>query len=650
MIKNNIKIIAIMIWLFFTLFPWQGWVENLSVFRFIVGLLVFIFPGALTFFYLSEDKNISARILLGGFVVSIFVMGLLGLFARLFQLNFLLIRWGFVLWGVAALFFFGPQKEKITWQFERFTWLDIGLLLVAAGSSIYFSSIANPPLIHDDAFSYNALLYYYQHAPVLDFNFSPALERLEIARFWIAYWPLVEAMISDLGKVDGLIVAGAYLPPALACLSFLGIYSLGRTLGFPRPVAGAAILAQGFSLMRLSKWDQPGNLFFQRLTEDKVVAAFVISIIFVMLVVEYLENPTTHKLMLSGIAALAMVFTHPVQFGMSCMIVGVYGLPSVFNKRIRVSYFSLIGVLIAILLVPYLFRFGGGEYSNSLSFSLSDVAINNDFGRLGRLQIIEGTQFYGIATSLMPGLPYEVSLLSAIVCLFFFWRYKFARYILSAFLVLGVSVFPYTGWIVGMFTTPFQLDRLTWLMPFGLAFAFLIWCGFEILQKIDLIRSRFPWVSSLYYLFVYTILVAALVWIRPVALENVESRNLNEVDVYNNYLRMAVFMNDLEVDQPIIVGGPDAVTNSIIPSITMKYEPLYFRVEVDSRRSQSWESLIGENDTPLEERFIRFRENRVEYLLLKGRPDWITDFSKTYPNNISLLNRDGRFSLYKITP
>jgi hypothetical protein len=339
----------------------------------VVGLFIFIIPGALTFLLIGSDKNISPRVLLGGFVISIFVIGLFGLFARLFHFNFLIIRWGFALWGVAVLVVFGFQKEKITWQFEKFTWLDIVLLLVSAGGAIYCASIAKPPLIHDDAFTYNALLYYYQHAPVLDFVFSPALTRMEIPRFWIAYWPLVEAMISDLARVDGLIVAGAYLPPVLACFSFLGIYSLGRTLGFPRAAAGAAVLAQGFSLMRLTQLGQPGNLFFQRLTEDKVVAAFVISLVLILLVAEYLESPAMRKLILVGVAALAMVFTHPVQFGMACMIIGVYGLPSLFKRNLRGSYFALIGVLALIVLIPFLFRFVGGEYTRTLSFSLADA-------------------------------------------------------------------------------------------------------------------------------------------------------------------------------------------------------------------------------------------------------------------------------------
>ena len=660
MLKNkiNLIIVSILAWLFFSLFPWQAWLESagflrsvLDVIRFTLGMLLYLVPGALTFLYVSEDKNLSPRVLLGGFVFSVFATGLVGVLARLFQLNFTFIRWSFALWGAIAILLFLLHDVKVTFRFEKFIWWEIVSLLLAAGGTIYFASLAQPPLIHDDAFTYNALLYYYQHASVLDFQFPASLDRLEIPRFWIAYWPLTEALISGLSKVDGLIVTGAYLPPALACFSFIGIYSLGRTLGLPRAAAGIAILAQGFSLMRLTKWNQPGNLFFQRLTEDKVAAAFFISLIFILLAVEYFEKPTVRKLILVGITALAMVFTHPVQFGMACMIVGVYGLPSLFNKDIRWKYVVLIGVLAAVVLIPYMFRFGGGEYSQTLSFSLEDVAENDEFARFGvrRVDIIEGTNFYGISHYLTRGLPYEVSLVAVVASLFFFWRHKHARYVLAAFLVLGVSMFPYTGWVVGMFTTPFQLWRLTWLMPFGLAFAFLAWAGFEIIQKIKFVEQRKQWIHPVYYLSVFAVMIALVGYVRPWAAGNLPSTNLDMVDIYSNYVSTAQLMNEMDVDAPIIVGGPDAATNSIIPSLTLKFVPLVFRVQSGGGQTQLWKPLMGDNLSP-PDRLARLRENNVEYLLLRGEPDWLIEFQKNYPKNISLVFKDRRFNLYKLMP
>jgi len=654
MSKNKLYFViaAILVWLFLSLFPWQAWFEGAAIPRFIFGLLLYLIPGSITFLYISEDKNFSPRALLGGFIVSIFVTGLLGVLARLLQLNFTFIRWGFSLWGAVIILLFFVQNVKVTFQSEKFTWWEIVSLLLATGGAIYFASLAQPPMIHDDAFTYNALLYYYQHASALNFQFPAALNRLEIPRFWIAYWPLVEAMISDLSKVDGLIVTGAYLPAALACFSFLGIYSLGRTLNLPRAAAGLAILAQGFSLMRLTKWNQPGNLFFQRLTEDKVAAAFVVSIILILLVVEYLEKPTARKLILVGMTALAMVFTHPIQFGMTCMIVGVYGLPTLLDKNVRWKYIAMIGVLAAVVLIPYTFRFGGGEYSQTLSFSLKDVAENDEFARLGvrRIDMIEGTQFYGISHYLTRGLPYEVSLIAVILSLFFFWRHKSARYILAAFLVLGVSMFPYTGWIVGTFTTPFQLWRLTWLMPFGLAFAFLAWTVFELTQKVKLVEQWKQWIQPAFYISISVALIALVVYVRPWSAGNLASTNIDLVDVYSNYVSTAKLMNEMEVvDSPIIIGAPDATVNTVIPSLTLKFVPLVFRVQTGGEQTKIWKSVVGDN-VPPEERLARLKANHVEYLLIRGEPAWLPEFREKNPDTVLLVFKDQRFSLYQLTP
>jgi len=550
-----------------------------------------------------------------------------------------------------VIFLFVARDVKVTFQFEKFTWWEVLSLLLAASGAVYFACLAKPPLIHDDAFTYNALLYYYQHASTLDFQFPVSLDRLEIPRFWIAYWPLVEALISDLSGVDGLLITGVYLPPALASLSFLGIYSLGRTLSLPRAAAGLAILGQGFSLMRLTKWNQPGNLFFQRLTEDKVAAAFVISLILTLLVVEYFEKPTARKLILVGIAALAMVFTHPIQFGMTCMIVGVYGLPTLLDKNVRWKYVALIIVLAAVVLIPYTFRFGGGEYSQTLSFSLEDVEENDEFARFGvrRIDIIEGTRFYGISHYLTRGLPYEVSVVAVALTLFFFWKNKSARYVLAAFLTLGVSMFPYTGWIVGMFTTPFQLWRLTWLMPFGLAFAFLVWAIFELTQKVKLAEQWKFWLQPAVYLAAFVAMIALIVYVRPWAAGNLPSNNLDMVDIYSNYVRVAERMNEMDVDAPVIIGAPDATINAIIPSLTLKYSPLVFRVQGGGEQTKVWKSLVADGISS-EDRLIRLRESNVEYLLIRGEPAWLPEFREMNPDVVSLVFKDQRLSLYKLAP
>lgn len=649
--RNFTIISSLILWVALIVLPWHSTLPGLDMLRVGISLLLFTFPGFLTFLYFSEGKQVTLVSVLGGFAVSIFITGILGVVARLFQLDFIFIRWVFLFLGVVVLTVYFVKKINLQWQFDKLIWWEALLLIICIGGGVYFMTIAQPPLIHDDAFTYNALLYYYQHAPALNFEFPDALNRLEIPRFWIAYWPLVEAMLSSFSGVDGLFLTGSLLPPFLAGLSFLSVYTFARTLGLSRLLAGAAVLAQGFSLLRLSRQNQPGNIFFQLLTEDKVVAAFILSLILLTLVGEYFKSPSHRKLLVIWIVAWAMAFTHPVQFGMTCMIAGVYGLPSLLTKGTRRDYFFVIGVLATVVVVPYLFRFGGGEYANSLSFSLEDVITNGELARFGvrRVDIIEGTQFYGISRYLTVGLPYEVGFVAALFSLLYFWKNNVARYVLSSFLVLGVAMLPYTGWIVGMFTSPFQLWRLTWQIPFGISFAFLLWVIFEVAQKFQFLNFIKNWLFPLYHVGVYVSLIGMLVYVHPWAMGNVEKSDTDVASFYTNYIRVAEQMNSLDVNNtPIILGGPDARTNSVLPSLTMKFEPMVFRVDIVNEKTKLWSSLVEEDITPIDVRFSLLKENRVEYLFLKGEPEWVVALMEIYPENVKFLFRDERYSLYQI--
>ncbi len=121
------------------------------------------------------------------------------------------------------------------------------------------------------------------------------------------------------------------------------------------------------------------------------------------------------------------------------------------------------------------------------------------------------------------------------------------------------------------------------------------------------------------------------------------------VDIYSNYVRVGERMNEMDVDMPIIIGAPDATVNGIIPSLTLKYDPLVFRVQGGGEQTKVWKSLVGDDVSP-EDRLVRLRENNVEYLLIRGEPVWLPQFREKYPDAFVLLFRDQRLSLYKLTP
>lgn len=653
MLKNNkILFFAItLFWVFLNFFSWQAWFSKFEAFRFLFAMLIYLSPGIFTFLLLSEDKTISLRLLLGGFAITLFVTGVFGVVARAFQLNFTFIMWAFALWGIIIFYLYFSKPVQIHFDFDKPIWWEAVFLVLTFSAVMYFASLVRQPVIHDDAFTYNALLFYYQYAPQINFEMPAALDNLEIPRFWLAFWPLAEAIMSELSAIDGLLIAGYYLPPLLAVLSFIGVYVLARTLGLSRVLACVAIIAQGFGLMRLTLASQSGRLFFSRMTEDKVVAAFVVALILLILVVEYLVNPNNRKLLLMWLVAWGMAFTHPVQFGMICMLIGVYGLPSLFKAETRGKYIIMIVLLAAIAIVPYFSRFVEGDNAQTLSFSLEEIEENDEYFRLrsNRVVIVEGTQFYGLDSYLISALPYRIGALSALISLFFFWRNKTARYVLAAFLILGMAYLPYTGWIIGMFTTPYQLWRLTWLTPLGIAFAFLVWVGIEFVYKIKWFESKKIWLNPLIYVSVFGMLFASIFYVRAWTSENLFTGNIDVHDFYTNYVRTAQKMNELEIEEnAIIIGAPDVTTHGIIPSLTLKYQPLVFRVESGGNNTQVWNSLIDEN-IETDVRLQRLQENNVRYLLVKGDLEWIQTLLEEYPESITFLFADQRLSLYKLT-
>ena len=642
---------ALVAWLSLTLLAWQAWMPGLTSVRFGLAVLLFVTPGALSLALLRDEQPVNWRkLLLGGVALSIFATGLLGAVARLLSLNFAFIRGGIVLWGAVMITTVFLTDTKIPIQVNKPARWEAMVLLVTAGMAVFIAWMAKPPLMHDDAFAYNALLYYFQHAPVLDFRLPEALNGLEIPRFWIAFWPLTEAVLSELAGVDGILVSGIYLPPVLALFSFLGVYSLGRGLGLNCAGASVAVLAQGMSLLRLTRLNQPGYQFFQLLTEDKMVAAFVLSPILILAAAEYLDLPRPRRLLLTGLIALAVAFIHPIMLGMIGLFIGVYGLPLLWSRSARGAFLLLMAVLLSVILIPYTLRFGSSEDPQKLSFSLDEVIANDDLGHFGirRVDYIAGTPFYGISYYLTRGLPYEVDFAAAALSLFLFSRNKLARFVLAACLALGFAMLPYTGWLLGSLTTPFMLWRLTWLTPFGMAFALFFQTGEQALTR-SLARSSGlspALLPPLAAVCACLALVSGILYVRPWATENL-GRSARDLEaIYVDYIDLGGAMNGMAVEGPLIVGGPNAITNSIIPSLTLRFTPLVFRVQTNGGGAVLWKSIFAE-DVPLPERYQRILSHDVEYLLIKGRLDWVQELVES--SRLELVYRNQRLSLYRLT-
>ncbi|HNC07270.1 MAG TPA: hypothetical protein PLX14_01115, partial [Anaerolineales bacterium] len=131
MLKNRTALIlSVALWLLLALAPWQNLLAGVEILRFAIGFIIYVFPGALTFLALSEDRDLSPKALLAGLLVAVFVTGLLGVTARFLQLNMTFIRGLYAVWGAAILLWMFLKNIKISWRVETMPWWEAILLFV----------------------------------------------------------------------------------------------------------------------------------------------------------------------------------------------------------------------------------------------------------------------------------------------------------------------------------------------------------------------------------------------------------------------------------------------------------------------------------------------------------------------------------------
>ncbi len=640
---------------FFWFYPWQFLFVNLNWFRFLIGISLFITPGLFIQQYFSENRILlRPSTITNGFAISILITGILGAIARLNAWGFDFVFTGLWLFGILGFF---SSTLKIHYQksngykiLRKDIWLSLALLVAIASTSLA-AKISIPSLIYEDDFTYNALLHYYQNSESYTFEFPPALDRMEIARFWIAFWPLVEAVLADLSMIDGLLITGIYIAPSLVALSILAIYSLGRTLEFSRHIALLAAVSQIASLIRLTQSDQAGILFFDKLPEDKVVAAFVIAPIAFRFGIEYLNKPNTQRLLLISSCLMAFAFTHPVMLGFSTLIIGLMGLFFQLQKKRVKSYINLLIVMVLILSIPLYIRMLEG--ADITAFTMTEAIETGSAYKLKseRLTVLTNELFYGISPRLTRGFPYELLLFAGVMGLFLIKSRKVAGFITAANIIMAISILPYTGWVIGYLSSPFQLWRLTWLMPFGISIAFLTETGIDILEKIPQLKILKPFLGKVVPFCFILVMFVGMIYLLPWAKGNLGfgGRKPGFELWYQDYIEIGQFLKNIENDGEIIVGGPDRPTNDIIPSLSQVVHIVSFRNERGGNTAPIWEAMMAEN-TSLEERINLFDEYDLKYLLIRGNPKWMLEMQISYPEKLMLHHENRKLRLFEYSP
>jgi hypothetical protein len=485
------------VWISLWTTPWQSWLAAWPWVRLIMSILMFAFPGALLLQLVSKQPPTRpSHHLTVGFAVSVALTSLLGLVAKVAHFPFQFITTSLLTLGGIGLLVLTLRAPAPRVNFEAKTQVKtLAAALPFLAAILLAGGLAVPPELDGDDYIYGGYITAYEYSESLNFDevfFGTG--HIGHIRFWLSGWPFVEAVIAKVSGLHTLQLIGVYLAPAFAALSMLAVFELGRAAGLSRGFAYLAAISQLVSLLFLGGRDQAGRIFFTRLTEDKVIAAFLLAPVLFRLVIDFLDDPEWPSLSLLIFGGLALSFAHPTILGVASAILATYGLIEliVFRKAKAVSMLFIVLVAIASMQFSLRFHpststgwqlFRGQDYGlGSLQQSESlqqDEDENDDWQDQSgwdprRIKVIYGTRFHGANPNLIWSLPFQVAIAGGVLALFQLRKSRAARYIVASLIVVGFAIIPYTGWILGLAITPYQLWRVPWLTPFGVSIAFLV--------------------------------------------------------------------------------------------------------------------------------------------------------------------------------
>lgn len=527
---GNPYLIAALIWViaWLILLPSSAWITAEPWIRLIVAAWMFLIPGCTVSILLMETRIGPLGHVLGGVAISIFIVGALSAVARFFHLPFTFIKTAFAASGLIGFVLLAALSVGMADLFRSrpipiasFVVL-LFLMTIAVGTAWG----GRMPL---DNIRYLAYLTTWQHSPALNFrDVFFGLPDVGQVRYWLAVFPMDEALLADMTGLHGLLLLGFYLEPMLVVLGILAAYYLYAVLFPSRLQAMAATLIHIMVLVLLKRSPQPGSFFFWNLNQDKAFAAFILWPIFFVATRHFLTSPTRRSALYLLMCGLSITFTHPIFLAYTVFIAGLSGVISLLVRK-EYRLLLVFSVLLAVIILPAAsLRLVGIPWVNQHIFGVSS-ALNNpavfDYESASESRGIDllvshmdGTPFYGFnptrlqffyndvpTNGFLAFLTWSflwVTILGFVWALFNFRKNDLAPLVAAASLLVLLGIIPYTGWLVGFFVSARMLWRIPWLYPIGLVSMLLItetWKflmgGIRVLQPSGLRIERGIWLA-----------------------------------------------------------------------------------------------------------------------------------------------------------
>jgi hypothetical protein len=646
--------------------PWQ----TSALVRVVLATALFILPGAFLQQWLWPQKpdDLIWPITVG-FAVSISITSLLGIAVKALHFNYVFVETGlFIVGAVSLIGLFLRQTPESTQQ-QAANGVVYGLIVVAvlAASFLIITQLglnySYKRGVFVDDFSYAAQTTQFRATGSYNFEevmhgtgYTTALRNL------FAMLPLSYAVIAESGGIATHEFFLVFRVVEILLFLLAGV-GLARALKLSWSAAALAAAVQTVIIARFYRVDYISSLY-PEFMQDKGIAAYVLAPILVRVAIRYAEIPNRRILALVGIVSLAMSFTHPTIYIITCGLIGLFMLIGLIRTR-RWRPVFLLGIVLALGLLPHVpLRLIDEQHQFSLAATDKDLRKFHGPGtwnnRMGDFKIYDyDHNLYALQLNQFNNWVYKLFLASIVVSLFR-WRHdRAAVYLLAAGLLWLSVTLPITAPLWGRVITPLHLRRVLWLLPTALGAAYLAQTGVKILGA--LIKPIGQHTAGI-QLGISAILIGVAINLLP---EDVSRTPLSTGRFapfrYHQIVDLSQQWGEL-VDGPVVALGTKDYLNDVLPSLLPEINVIYFRnvrtmmrqnnipLEEATKRSQAYKAVLRDSSVlPVVWQVIT--DYQVEYILAdQTNTRLIQLLSTEKPDEFVLVLQTERYRLFRIIP
>lgn len=660
---NNLKFLLFLIitLALFWFIPWH----SSAIARVAIATGVFILPGAFVqqWIYARNPHDLIRHISVG-FATSICMTALLGIIAKLLHFNYTFVSVGLFLCGVIAavgVFSLRPvttiQRKWCVISLVAAQPLLIAAYLIITQLGLYYSYNRG---IFVDEYSYAARTTSFRTTEPYDFQeVMHGTDNRDSSRMLLAMLPLSYAIIGELSgtTTHEFFLVFRVVETFLFIVAALG---LAQALKLSWNAAVLSVVIQTLIIVLFYRNDDITS-FYQEFLQDKGIAAYILMPVFLRVIIDYLERPKRRLLWIVGIIALAMTFTHPTIYLITCCFVGFYLFILLLKTR-RWRPIVMIGLLLILGVLPYLpLRLMDSQYKFSISEIDQDLKTFHGQGtwenRMGDFTIYNYEHnLYGIKLRKFDNWVYILFFAAVGISLFRLGRSRPAAYLVASGLLWLSVALPVTGPLWGMAITPLHLRRVLWLIPLALAAAYLVQTGLEVLGKLPIRR-----LSPIIYLGISLALLGVAFDRLPDAVSRTPlSANRFPPFRYHEIVEITRQWDEQLGSQPVVAMGTKRFLNEVLPSLLPEVKIFFFRnvrtmmrqnnlpLDDAAARNEAYKQLVSDTISFNSARQL-LKKYHVEYILADRENTRLIDMlSVEMPEQFILVARTKEYRLYHI--